>query len=115
MYVFSGDSYICETSTSLEDDENRESPEQGSLVSAIPSGIQVILMVYTVLQVLPRPHTVSPDGQEWFLCKTTFPRGLLPSSVGFSHDISSEAAQMEILDKDSRNPSGNVRQSQNTL
>ena len=49
--------------------------------------------------------------QEWFLCKTTFPRGLLPSvsSVGFSHDISSEAAQMEILDKDSTNPSGNVR------
>ena len=29
MYVFSRDSYICEASTSLQHDENRETPEQG--------------------------------------------------------------------------------------
>ena len=33
MYVFSRDSYIGEASTGLELDENRETPEQGSLIS----------------------------------------------------------------------------------
>ena len=79
MYVFSRDSYIGEASTSLEHDENRETPEQGSLVSAIPSGIQVVLVVCTVLQVFPRPHNRSPGSLEWFLCKTTFPGGFVPS------------------------------------
>ena len=108
MYVFSGLSYICEIYTSLEDDENRETPEQGSLVSVIPTGIRLILVVCTVLQVLPRPQNVSPGGLEWFLWKTRSPRGFVLSALGISHGISYEANRLKILDKDSRNPPGSV-------
>ena len=108
MYVFSRDSYIGEASTGLELDENRETPEQGSLISAIPRPIQVILVCYTILQVFPRPPNVSPASLELFLSKTTIPAGFVPSTLWFSHDISFEAVLMEILDKDGRNPAGNV-------
>ena len=108
MYVFSRDSYIREASTGLELDENRETPEQGSLISAIPRPIQVILVCYTTLQVFPRPPNVSPASLELFLSKTTIPAGFVPSTSWFYHDISFEAVLMEILDKDGRNPAGNV-------
>ena len=108
MYVFSRDSYIGEASTGLELDENRETPEQGSLISAIPRPIQVVLVCYTTLQVFPRPPNVSPASLELFLSKTTIPAGFVPSTLWFSHDISFEAVLMEILDKDGRNPAGNV-------
>ena len=108
MYVFSRDSYIGEASTGLELDENRETPEQGSLISAISRPIQVILVCYTTLQVFPRPPNVSPASVELFLSKTTIPAGFVPSTLWFSHDISFEAVLMEILDKDGRNPAGNM-------
>ena len=104
MYVFSRDSYIGETCTGLEHDENRETPEQGSLISALPRAIQVILVLSMCLQVFPGPKNVS--GQ---LRVVRF----VPSGVRFSYYISSEADSMKILNKDGKNPGGNVPQSQN--
>ena len=108
MYVFSRDSYIGETCTGLDHDENRETPEQGSLISALPRAIQVILVWSMGLQVFPGPKNVSPASLESFLCETRIPAGFVPSTLWFSHDISFEAVLMEILDKDGRNPAGNV-------
>ena len=113
MYVFSRDSYIGETCTGLDHDENRETPEQGSLISALPRAIQVILVWSTGLQVFPGPKNVSPASLESFLCETRIPAGFVPSGVRFSYYISSEADLMKILNKDGKNPGGNVPQSQN--
>ena len=115
MYVFSRDSYIGETCTGLEHDENRETPEQGSLISALPRAIQVILVLSMGLQVFPGPKNVSPASLESFLCEIRIPAGFVPSGVRFSYYniISSEADSMKILNKDGKNPGGNVPQSQN--
>ena len=87
MYVFSRDSYIGEASTGLEFDENWETPEQGSLISAIPRPIQVILVCYTTLQVFPRPPNVSPASLELFLSKTTIPAGLILFRLSLHYDF----------------------------
>ena len=104
MYVFSRDSYIGETCTGLDHDENRETPEQGSLISALPRAIQVILVWSAGLLVFPGPKNVSPASLESFLCKTRIPAGFVPSGVRFSYYISSEADSMKILNKDGKNP-----------
>ena len=62
MYVFSRDSYIGETCTGLEHDENREMPEQGSLISALPRAIQVILVCLQGPKVFPRSRKTIPAG-----------------------------------------------------